>query len=134
MTGLPISTRGLVHVYRTEGHDVAALVRRPEASVCHVEGGEDLEEELTRGGGDPTDLLAGGVGEDLHQHEVVHLDHVEQADALDDGPASQVVAVGQRGFAALGQVALEGDPVVPSEVTEVAQVTHGDPWRPVADR
>jgi len=25
MTGLPISTRGLVHVYRTEGHDVAAL-------------------------------------------------------------------------------------------------------------
>ncbi len=25
MAGLPISTRGLVHVYRTEGHDVAAL-------------------------------------------------------------------------------------------------------------
>ena len=60
----------------------------------HVEGGQHLQEEVTRGGRDSTDVLAGRVREDLGQDDVVHLHQVEHADLLHDGSAPQVVAVG----------------------------------------
>ena len=78
--------------------------------MSHVEGRENLEEELAARGSDVADLLSSRLLENFAEDLMVDLDQVEKAHARHDGAAPQLVSLGQRCLTVVGQVSLKPRP------------------------